>query len=879
MYSQGEGKDEPIGQVNIGLQEGTEIKEQWYRLQDKMDQDVVGADGRHSLIQLDMSYSKPSPANHGPPLPNSIPIIAKASPVGVTRRARPPTPATSPQGQHSLQAMQQEASTSSPLNIEVTLDMDYKSVVGSQDAFTFEISNDLARAVRGFPDKVHVLGMRQGSVIVEAQLLPGLCPDGRNSLQALDSLQNQVEDRRSLLRQGKFTRHVVRIRQMPEDEDVVDNDLDDCIMDIPLQIDSDSPSYEPIGIQTWFPALSTRAATPPPRPSLESVPSPPPRPSIQHTPQHAQQHVAQHAPQSPDHFHPGYIHMSGTPRFTSITAPTSPPLITDPRHDPRQAYPNPFMYPNNRGLAAHQPSQHLSPTPAPHQSQQQQQQQQQQMYLSNPMAQMQEHPQEQAWLPMPNTWYGRYKQRRNEAKDIKLRQREEAMERLRQTERRRTSNSPHGRAGVVSQLWTMLSPPRNALPHPAAIHPIISHTPPGMSAQRAPHNASAYNGSVHSGSVQSPNNYQPRRMHSPNNYQPNNKQPRIVSPSLVQQSHVQHNASVHNGSVQSPNNYHQPPIILPNLMPVPRLKQQQQAPQGKSSQYTPPQQPQRPQMERYGAPKEFGWPEVEQRSRQDVSRRQEVWPQDSAEQSELRERKVGRDRVADWLGNAMAPSQQQAVATALVSGHRPPLMDGRPKMMTDNPHMPRAMEPSILDVYAGTGTVRFHAGVNNYYGSGTRMPKRCEAFSGHNTPNREYGTFSPVALSAMTAPTPRVNSSMWSTWEMAIGDIPQEAPAFPLGYDPSKPYSHHAPPAGAFHVRPQEVFANSVASPLPSINVYMQNRGGDVVIQPSRTLVRAVPQLMPRGVSRECHVYTHTYAHVYTSICTHIPCIHTHIST
>ena len=69
---------------------------------------------------------------------------------------------------------------------------------------------------------------------------------------------------------------------------------------------------------------------------------------------------------------------------------------------------------------------------------------------------------------------------------------------------------------------------------------------------------------------------------------------------------------------------------------------------------------------------------------------------------------------------------------------------------------------------------------------------------------------------------------------MAIGDIPQEVSAFPHGYDPSKPFAPVGPPPGAFTLRPQEVTGRSVANPQASIGMYMQNRGGDVVIQPSR---------------------------------------------
>ena len=188
----------------------------------------------------------------------------------------------------------------------------------------------------------------------------------------------------------------------------------------------------------------------------------------------------------------------------------------------------------------------------------------------------------------------------------------------------------------------------------------------------------------------------------------------------------------------------------------------------------------------------------------------------------------GKERVANWLGSVEPRLQHE----------RPP---ETPKHSFHT--MLQPMEPTIHDVYAGTGTVRFHPAVNSYYGGGNQGGKRYESFSGYSTPTRGYGTLSPVALSAMTAPTPRINSSMWSSMEMAVGDADTtrpNPPPFPHGYDPSKPYVSSGSTA-AYSLRPQEVYGSVVVNPQESMNSYVQNRGGDVVIQPSRQPVRLPP--------------------------------------
>jgi hypothetical protein len=753
MYSQD--CDMPLGQINIGLQQGTVIKEQWYRVHDKRDLDVFGADGRHSLIQLNMSYFESAKEPSIEKIPSFVPIIAKTAPAAITRRVQPTAP---PMLSHGS-----SLGNESPVNIEVTLDMEYASIIGAKEAFKLEISNDLARAVLGIPDKVHILSVRQGSVIVDAQLFQGLCPSGQSLLNALENLEHQVHDPSSLLKKGKFTRHVLRIRRAPaDDKDIslgMESDVDDSIMDIPLQIDTDSPSYSPEQIEKSHSAQPTWAESPLKEPQYEA-PEAPPRPSMI---------------QKLDHYHPSHLRPLDTresfvemPRYHSSTAPMSPPLL----HDPKQAYQNPFMYPMDRGLGSQQLNQPLQmqrpqqPGYMQHVVTQQQptqmQRPQQPGYMQHPVTHTaQQLPTQQqhtpGWLPIPNTWYGRYKQHRTQQKQMKSVQREEAMERLRQQERARASQTKAGRAGVVSQLWTMLSPAENA----------------------------HFSGNVHQAPKYSP-------------MPPRNVAP-VHSPSVPQQPRF---ASPQYGSVAP--------------MPVPRLKEkppEHQKHDFNASRGTPQQQQRPPLMPSFGAPSEYESSMAGNANRQ-------LFGENPSEQSDIF---AGQERVARWISTT-APQ-----ITPAEPGRREglPVMN-RVSKTWDNHYMPQPMEPNVAHFFAGQGTVRFQPGIPDHFSRGNPSGKWFESFSGHNTPIR-YGTFSPVALSAMTAPTPQVRSSLWSSIEMPIGDTPQRTPAFPRGYDPSKPY---APPPGAFILRPQEVTGSSVANPQESM--YMQNRWGDVVIQPSR---------------------------------------------
>jgi hypothetical protein len=202
---------------------------------------------------------------------------------------------------------------------------------------------------------------------------------------------------------------------------------------------------------------------------------------------------------------------------------------------------------------------------------------------------------------------------------------------------------------------------------------------------------------------------------------------------------------------------------------------------------------------------------------------------------------AGRERIAKWLDSQRAGIQQQEIFHN--PRDHPPLVHGTPQAMPQ--FMPRPMEPNLKNVFAGSGMVRFHpVQVNGVPGAVSPVRKRYESFSGHNTPTRDFGTFSPTALSAVTAPTPRVNSSLWSSME-----IPLHTPAFPYGYDPSKPYGVPSLPPGAFSIRAEEIYGNTVANPLPSVNQYVQHRGRDVVIQPRPQTFRVQGIVFPSNVA------------------------------
>ena len=663
------GKSKALGQVNIGLREGTWLKDQWYHLQDKEDQQVVGEDGRSSMIQVDLLYSHATSQS-------------KSNQQGNSQRMGSPM-------------------------AQVRALPDARSSIGSPL---------IQRA--SFPNHTQV------------QTSPKpLAPVSSPSTQPQDAVDPLHLD---------YT------------------DIDFSITDIPLQVNSPNSSK------------SIQTSPQPPRPREDDEPllslsqdevnifvhkqqgvtasraAPAVRP---HEMLACQQHAQEMNYNEPRRFWKqptsGNVH--------SGTAPMSPPLLVDSARQQGNAFATPFMYPINRGAV-------MSPTSSPPQPRRQPSfmgpnvsnsfpAQVQASAISNNAARGAE---KQGSFPWPNTWYGRYKQRRNENKRAKQMQRERAMEMLRQQDRSRDNPArsvqpydvPHRQAPVVQSPMTCLP----------------SHT-----------------------GLQSVNTTSQHLKPSPSE--------------STQAAQPGARVQIPGTTMQSTPKYGWRSFIPQVFQQTPANKIREQAHSPPHRQIAPP------------AP----------------SQHRQQFPENS-----LMSQVETKQRIANWLGDARMSTVWS---------------DYTDKIRMQSV-MPRPMEPSILDVYAGTGVVRFAPGATMGHTGG----KRFESFSGHTTPMANH-TFSPVALSAVTAPTPNVNTSLWSSWEgRGFGEIPLQRSAYPPGYDPTKPYSNASPPPGAFSLRPQEVVGDSVAAPHMYMTPPPHERGGDVVIQPSfRPTPVRMPEIHPNG--------------------------------
>jgi hypothetical protein len=95
---------------------------------------------------------------------------------------------------------------------ELVLDLDIRVTLGAEDKFQNAVALDVARACGGSVDRVKVLGIRAGSVIVDLVLCSGLHPDGLSSMDTFYLLKQQETSRGSLLLQGKVTSNLVELR-------------------------------------------------------------------------------------------------------------------------------------------------------------------------------------------------------------------------------------------------------------------------------------------------------------------------------------------------------------------------------------------------------------------------------------------------------------------------------------------------------------------------------------------------------------------------------------------------------------------------------------------------------------------------------------------
>jgi len=92
------------------------------------------------------------------------------------------------------------------VQIALSLDLDMASIHGQEEAFKLSVTNDVADAVGARRDKVLVVSLEAGSIIVHMGLEQGICDDGRSGEDVALQLATQAADDSSALRQGKYTR-------------------------------------------------------------------------------------------------------------------------------------------------------------------------------------------------------------------------------------------------------------------------------------------------------------------------------------------------------------------------------------------------------------------------------------------------------------------------------------------------------------------------------------------------------------------------------------------------------------------------------------------------------------------------------------------------
>ena len=117
----------------------------------------------------------------------------------------------------SRRRFKSDASTADvDVELELVLDMEIDDIrtLGAEVGVSFDdalddfrdaISCDVAHAVGGRRDKVHVLGLRAGSVIVHLLLEAGICGKQMSPFEAATLLQSQILDTASPLKQGMYT--------------------------------------------------------------------------------------------------------------------------------------------------------------------------------------------------------------------------------------------------------------------------------------------------------------------------------------------------------------------------------------------------------------------------------------------------------------------------------------------------------------------------------------------------------------------------------------------------------------------------------------------------------------------------------------------------
>jgi len=108
-----------------------------------------------------------------------------------------------------------EKPSASAVHIALSLGLDMASILGQEEAFKLSVTNDVADAVGARRDKVLVVSLDAGSIIVHMGLEQGICDDGRSGEDVALQLATQAADDSSALHQGKYTRmaRTVRVEQ------------------------------------------------------------------------------------------------------------------------------------------------------------------------------------------------------------------------------------------------------------------------------------------------------------------------------------------------------------------------------------------------------------------------------------------------------------------------------------------------------------------------------------------------------------------------------------------------------------------------------------------------------------------------------------------
>jgi Ca2+-binding EF-hand superfamily protein len=98
------------------------------------------------------------------------------------------------------------------VEFDLVLDIEFSAILQDVDGFKQDVVRDLVLAVGAQSDKIRVLGLEAGSVIVRVIFDEGVCGDIRSALDALREIERQAANPMSVLRQGQYTSHVKSLR-------------------------------------------------------------------------------------------------------------------------------------------------------------------------------------------------------------------------------------------------------------------------------------------------------------------------------------------------------------------------------------------------------------------------------------------------------------------------------------------------------------------------------------------------------------------------------------------------------------------------------------------------------------------------------------------